>query len=77
MAQVVHMGFMIILAAFHLASVSGCAIVQYGTHANEGPVLTPPSPTRATTNISYDDLKDGLFLGIAMSGGGSRAANFS
>ena len=77
MAQVIHTGLIILLAAFHLASVSGCAIVAYGTHANEGPVLTPPSSTRATTSISYDDLKDGLFLGIAMSGGGSRAANFS
>ena len=77
MAQVVHMGFMIILAAFHLASVSGCAIVQSGTHANEGPVITSPKSTRATTKISSSDLKNGTFIGIAMSGGGSRAANFS
>jgi NTE family protein len=66
-----------LLAAFHLAFVSGCAVVQYGTHANRGPVLTAPSPTRATTKISSSDLSSGIFLGIAMSGGGSRAANFS
>jgi NTE family protein len=77
MAQVIHTGLMIMLAAFHLASVSGCAIVQYGTHANEGPVLTSPAPTRATTKISSSDLKNGTFIGIGMSGGGSRAANFS
>jgi NTE family protein len=77
MAQVIHKGLMIMLAAFHLASVSGCAIVQYGTHANEGPVLTSPAPTRATTKISSSDLKNGTFIGIGMSGGGSRAANFS
>jgi NTE family protein len=77
MAQVIHTGVIMLLAAFHLASVSGCAIVQYGTHANEGPVLTSPSPTRATTKISSSDLKNGTFIGIAMSGGGSRAANFS
>jgi NTE family protein len=77
MAQVIRTGILMLLAAFHLASVSGCAIVQYGTHANEGPVLTAPSPTRATTVISASDLKNGTFLGIGMSGGGSRAANFS
>jgi NTE family protein len=77
MTQVIHTGLVMLLAAFHLASVSGCAIVQYGTHANEGPVLTSPSPTRATTKISSSDLKNGTFIGIAMSGGGSRAANFS
>jgi NTE family protein len=77
MAQVIHTGLIMLLAAFHLASFSGCAIVAYGTHANEGPVLTPPNPTRATTKISSSDLKNGTFIGIAMSGGGSRAANFS
>ena len=77
MAQLIHTGLIILLAAFHLASVSGCAIVAYGTHANEGPVLTSPTPTRATTKISSSDLKNGTFIGIAMSGGGSRAANFS
>jgi hypothetical protein len=77
MAQVIHTGVIMLLAAFHLASVSGCAIVQYGTHANEGPVLISPTPTRATTKIASSDLKNGTFIGIAMSGGGSRAANFS
>jgi NTE family protein len=77
MAQVIYTGLIMLLAALHLASVSGCAIVAYGTHANEGPVLTPPTPTRATTKISSSDLKNGTFIGIAMSGGGSRAANFS
>src|SRR5688500_1787049 len=77
MAQVAHTGLIMLLAVFHLASLSGCAIVEYGTHANEGPVLTAPVPTRATTKISPSDLKNGIFLGIGMSGGGSRAANFS
>ncbi len=77
MAQVIHTGLIMLLAVFHLASVSGCTIVEYGTHTNEGPVLTAPVPTRATTKISSSDLKNGIFLGIGMSGGGSRAANFS
>ena len=77
MAQLLHTGRIVLLTAFHLAFVSGCAMVQYGTHANKGPVLTAPSSTRATTKISSSDLKNGIFLGIAMSGGGSRAANFS
>lgn len=51
-----------------------------------GTVMHSPRPARdldgdvANTQASflrYSDLKDGLFVGIALSGGGSRAANFS
>jgi predicted acylesterase/phospholipase RssA len=40
---------------------------------------TSPGPTGAAraANITRRDLKNGLFVGIALSGGGSRAANFS
>ncbi|WP_411725293.1 patatin-like phospholipase family protein [Methyloglobulus sp.] len=33
--------------------------------------------TRASKNLTIDDLPNGVLIGIAMSGGGSRAANFS
>jgi predicted acylesterase/phospholipase RssA len=69
-----------VLLLFYLAilvAFPGCSILPIGTNANVGPVITSPMPTRATEVISPLDLKDGVFLGIAMSGGGSRAANFS
>src|ERR687895_29635 len=69
-----------VLLLFYLAilvTLPGCSILPIGTNANVGPVITRPMPTRATEVISPLDLKDGVFLGIAMSGGGSRAANFS
>jgi predicted acylesterase/phospholipase RssA len=37
----------------------------------------PENQTRGTTIVSPDELPDGKFVGIALSGGGSRAANFS
>lgn len=33
--------------------------------------------TKASEKLTISDLKDGIFIGIALSGGGSRAANFS
>ena len=65
------------LATLLLAvGLSGCSIFPFGTRANEGPT-TVLKPTRATTRITLSDLPNGVFVGIAMSGGGSRAANFS
>jgi len=53
---------------------SGCSFLPLNTNANTGPVITPPKATRASEHLQ---LADDLFVGIAMSGGGSRAANFS
>lgn len=65
------------LAAGLLAvGLSGCAILPFGTRANEGPTAVRPA-TRATTLIVLPELPNQVFVGIAMSGGGSRAANFS
>jgi len=68
-----------LLAAIPLFfGVSGCSILPFYTAANveliEG---TRPSRTRATDEITFAELQNGIFVGIAMSGGGSRAANFS
>jgi len=59
-----------------IATVAGCAIVPYGTSSNV-PISDEPRVTRATDEISVDELDSGVFVGIAMSGGGSRASNFS
>jgi NTE family protein len=69
--------FLVLFFSSILIPLSACSILPIGTNANVGPVITRPMPTRATEVISPLDLKDGIFLGIAMSGGGSRAANFS
>ena len=69
--QVVYL--IIVIVALLLST--GCSIIPLGTYANEGPIQNPPSPTRATTVISK--LRNDVFVGVAMSGGGSRAANFS
>lgn len=65
-------------AVLLLVGISGCSIFPFHTAANihlaEG---TQPSRTRATDEIALADLQNGIFVGIAMSGGGSRAANFS
>src|SRR5207247_3141189 len=60
--------------------VAGCAVLTIDTWRN--PKLRPdepPKPTAARTTISVQDLSHshGVFIGVAMSGGGSRAANFS
>ncbi|MPZ75434.1 MAG: hypothetical protein GEU77_02825 [Deltaproteobacteria bacterium] len=64
---------------------SACAIFPFNTNKNIGPVVVSrndkgeviaPAKTRAR-HVTHQDLRDGLFVGIAMSGGGSRAANFS
>ncbi|MCC5793655.1 MAG: patatin-like phospholipase family protein [Chromatiales bacterium] len=56
--------------------LAGCAIFPYGTSGNQ-PIPGPTSGTRATDQVSVAELDGAVFVGIAMSGGGSRAANFS
>src|SRR5919106_281021 len=77
-AMMTNIACRILITVFHLACLSGCAVFPVWSNANVGPVLIRPNPTRATTRVdSTKDLKEGVFLGIAMSGGGSRAANFA
>jgi predicted acylesterase/phospholipase RssA len=59
--------------------LTGCSVVHSYTAANhrrdDGP--DPVGATRATMRLADADMEDGVFVGIAMSGGGARAANFS
>ena len=58
--------------------ISGCSIFKIDTMKNE--LLTEklnPSKSRASETISKSELPEEVFIGVAMSGGGSRAANFS
>lgn len=61
-----------------LLSVIGCSIATIDTMRNQPlPSRSDPVHTRAAESMTTSDLADGLFIGIALSGGGSRAANFS
>ena len=57
-------------------ALAGCSILPLYTRANER-LVEDARPTRATREIAVKDLPKGVFVGIAISGGGSRAANFS
>ncbi|NOT84272.1 MAG: patatin-like phospholipase family protein [Methylococcaceae bacterium] len=59
--------------------LGGCAITTINTMHNAPLPLEAEylQPTRASQSLRVDDLPNGVFIGIALSGGGSRAANFS
>lgn len=59
-----------------LTCFSGCSGVGYYTRPNE-PAFVENSLTRARGFLTNEQLHQGVFVGIALSGGGSRAANFS
>lgn len=64
---------------FLSAILCGCSIINIDTMHNE-PLPHPMEAaiaTRASQNITIDDLPNGVFIGIGLSGGGSRAGNFS
>jgi NTE family protein len=56
---------------------SGCAIFTINTMQNHPFDQNDPQKTRASVAVADKDLYNGKFIGIALSGGGSRAANFS
>jgi len=59
-------------------SLTGCAVFTINTMDNEQrDPKTVPNKTRTALAVTADDLSDEVFIGIALSGGGSRAANFS
>ncbi len=67
-----------LVATLLALGICGCSILPFHTAANVELIAgTQPSRTRATDEITLADLQNGVFVGIAMSGGGSRAANFS
>lgn len=73
--RAVSLAALIVLVALHAA----CAVIPLRTAANEPRCrmheCVEAAPTRATTAV--DGLPRDVFVGIAMSGGGLRAANFS
>jgi predicted acylesterase/phospholipase RssA len=61
-----------------VSSTIACSIATLDTMRNQPlPPHVAPHHTRASETITAVDLTDDLFIGIALSGGGSRAANFS
>src|SRR5882672_2279133 len=65
------------LVALLLVPLAACSIFpyQHGTYANQCGERDLAASTPAS--LEPTELKDGVFIGISMSGGGSRAANFS
>ncbi len=61
-----------------LTTGTGCGIFSVNTVKND-PLSDRPIPkqTLASQSVTVSDLSDEIFIGIALSGGGSRAANFS
>lgn len=58
--------------------LSGCGIFNITIDTMHNQRSAPEEVlTRASEKIDKNDLSDGVFIGIALSGGGSRAANFS
>jgi predicted acylesterase/phospholipase RssA len=66
----------LVLSIAVVVGVAGCTIIPTGIAAN---VAGEPdmSVTRASLRLTEADLSSGVFVGVAMSGGGMRAANFS
>jgi predicted acylesterase/phospholipase RssA len=59
-----------------IATLAGCGSIHWWTSSNQPSAQA--RPTRASGEITQADLgEDKVFIGIAMSGGGSRAANFA
>ncbi len=77
-ASVTSIGLRLLYTILFLPGIQGCGLLPFYTAANvelvEG---AQPFRTRATDEISFAEFQNGVFVGIAMSGGGSRAANFS
>jgi predicted acylesterase/phospholipase RssA len=55
----------------------GCAVVPIYTAVNEPAPLGHEESYLRAAQLSVAYVKDGIFVGIALSGGGSRAANFA
>jgi predicted acylesterase/phospholipase RssA len=76
-----HIGPVWLLVALLLClGISGCSILVATIDTMHNQPLdqhTPPKQIRASESMTFNDLSDGIFIGIALSGGGSRAANFS
>ena len=67
-----------IFSLFPVLGMTGCVLKTIDTMDNK-PLEQgiPQKQTRASESVTTADLADNVFIGIALSGGGSRAANFS
>lgn len=68
--------FIVMVISF---AVSGCGISNFRIDTMKNEPLDPKMEvaTRTSENLTKNELSNGVFVGIALSGGGSRAANFS
>lgn len=72
MFQNVRIGRLLLIVSFATASVSCTSLAPQPT----APTSTPAASTRATLQLGTKEPADGRFIGLAFSGGGSRAAVF-
>jgi len=68
----VRIGLVLFIVSYATTSVS-CASLD---PQPIGPALTAAASTRATMRLGVNEVADGRFIGVALSGGGSRAAVF-
>lgn len=67
-----------LLSLFVLASgLSACALFPFGISGNQPLASTIDPPVTAARLTNWRPLPNDVFVGVALSGGGSRAANFS
>jgi predicted acylesterase/phospholipase RssA len=59
-----------------LLACNACAIITYSPYGNK-PKTQSTTPTRADLRIDEKQKSDGMFVGLAISGGGSRSAVFA
>lgn len=69
--------FCFLLWLLVVSTLGGCGAIPINTMHNEPLPLDKVVTTRASKTLTVDELPDGVFIAIAMSGGGSRATNFS
>jgi predicted acylesterase/phospholipase RssA len=55
---------------------SACALITYSPYGNQ-PKTQSTTPTRADLRVDEKQKSDGMFVGLAISGGGSRSAIFA
>ena len=62
-----------LVALAMVSFVSGCSLLPWWSHDNK-----PGGQNTTTASLKIDEkaTRDGMFIGLAISGGGSRAANF-
>ncbi len=70
-----HVAYMLV-GLISLFASSACAIITYSPYGNQ-PKTQSTTPTRADLNVDERQRSDGMFVGLAISGGGSRSAIFA